>query len=251
MVFNEQLICRRKQMGLSQEQLGNKIGVTRQTVSKWELGETTPELDKLIQLSQLFEVSIDELVGNTDCSQSDPEGLCLAKSYHSPFVYEYKSKKTFHGIPLVHVNYGVGIRKAKGIIAVGNFATGVIAVGILSAGVISVGMVSAGLIGIGAIVVGLLLALGGISAGTIAFGGIAVGVLAVGGLSIGIYSLGGCAIAEKIARGGYAEGIIAIGDETKGEIVFDSNVKGQEEAVRQAILTRFPKIWRFILDLFT
>ena len=38
MVFNEQLICRRKQLGLSQEQLGEKIGVTRQTVSKWELG---------------------------------------------------------------------------------------------------------------------------------------------------------------------------------------------------------------------
>jgi len=38
MNFSEQLICRRKQAGLSQEQLGDKIGVTRQTVSKWELG---------------------------------------------------------------------------------------------------------------------------------------------------------------------------------------------------------------------
>ena len=43
MTFQEQLITLRKQQGLSQEQLGSKLGVTRQTVSKWELGITTPK----------------------------------------------------------------------------------------------------------------------------------------------------------------------------------------------------------------
>ena len=52
----------RKNKGLSQEELGNKLNVARQTVSKWELGETTPEMDKLEELSDLFEISIDELV---------------------------------------------------------------------------------------------------------------------------------------------------------------------------------------------
>ena len=62
MKFNEKLIKLRKASGLSQEELGNKLNVARQTVSKWELGETTPEMDKLEELSNLFEVSIDELV---------------------------------------------------------------------------------------------------------------------------------------------------------------------------------------------
>lgn len=60
--FNEKLIKLRKASGLSQEELGNKLNVARQTVSKWELGETTPEMDKLEELSDLFEISIDELV---------------------------------------------------------------------------------------------------------------------------------------------------------------------------------------------
>ena len=65
MTFQERLITLRKQQGLSQEQLGYELGVTRQTVSKWELGVTTPEMDKLIQLSDFFHISIDELVGHT------------------------------------------------------------------------------------------------------------------------------------------------------------------------------------------
>lgn len=60
--FNEKLIKLRKASGLSQEELGNKLNVARQTISKWELGETTPEMDKLGELSNLFEISIDELV---------------------------------------------------------------------------------------------------------------------------------------------------------------------------------------------
>ncbi len=62
MKFNEKLIKLRKASGLSQEELGNKLNVARQTVSKWELGDTDPEMEKLIELSNLFNVSIDELV---------------------------------------------------------------------------------------------------------------------------------------------------------------------------------------------
>ena len=62
MKFNEKLIKLRKEMGLSQEELGNKLKVARQTVSKWELGETTPEMDKLIKMSEIFNITLDELI---------------------------------------------------------------------------------------------------------------------------------------------------------------------------------------------
>ena len=65
MKFNEKLIKLRKASGLSQEELADKLNVARQTVSKWELGETTPEMNKLVELSDLFNVSIDEMVKET------------------------------------------------------------------------------------------------------------------------------------------------------------------------------------------
>lgn len=66
MKFNEKLIKLRKAAGLSQEELGNRLDVARQTVSKWELGETTPEMDKLVELSNLFNVSMDEMAKETE-----------------------------------------------------------------------------------------------------------------------------------------------------------------------------------------
>ena len=54
----------RKKNGLSQEQLGEKIDVTRQTISNWELGETSPNPEQLKLLSRTLNVSIDELLDN-------------------------------------------------------------------------------------------------------------------------------------------------------------------------------------------
>lgn len=64
MRFDEKLISLRKQKGFSQEDLGNKMGVSRQTISKWESGQTNPEMTKLKDLSQIFEISVDELINN-------------------------------------------------------------------------------------------------------------------------------------------------------------------------------------------
>ena len=52
----------RKNAGLSQDQLADKIGVSRQAVSKWERGEASPDIENLIALSEIYEVSLDELV---------------------------------------------------------------------------------------------------------------------------------------------------------------------------------------------
>ena len=54
----------RKKKGLSQEELAEKVGVARQTISKWELGETSPDLKQSKELSKIFNVSLDELTDN-------------------------------------------------------------------------------------------------------------------------------------------------------------------------------------------
>ncbi len=62
MEFNNKLYNLRKQKGLSQEELANRLNVSRQTVSKWEVGDSTPDMEKLVAISDLFEISLDELV---------------------------------------------------------------------------------------------------------------------------------------------------------------------------------------------
>lgn len=63
MKLNEKILYYRKKAGLSQEALAAKIGVSRQAVSKWEVGDTAPELDKLVALTKAFGVTTDELLG--------------------------------------------------------------------------------------------------------------------------------------------------------------------------------------------
>ena len=62
MEFGNKLYELRKGKGFTQEELANRLDVTRQTVSKWELGDSTPDLDKLVLLAELFDMSLDELV---------------------------------------------------------------------------------------------------------------------------------------------------------------------------------------------
>lgn len=75
MNFGEKLTNLRKQKGLSQEELGYELNVTRQTISKWELGQTTPEMDKLVQMSKIFGVSLDELTSQTENTNSETQKI--------------------------------------------------------------------------------------------------------------------------------------------------------------------------------
>ena len=54
----------RKKNNLSQEQLAEKMNVTRQTISKWELNETAPDIRQAKELSKIFKISLDELTAN-------------------------------------------------------------------------------------------------------------------------------------------------------------------------------------------
>ena len=62
MNISERILRQRKIKGLSQEELADKIGVSRQAVSKWESEQTIPDIDKVILMSELFEVSTDFLL---------------------------------------------------------------------------------------------------------------------------------------------------------------------------------------------
>lgn len=62
MILSEKIIHLRKQKGWSQEQLAEQLNISRQSVSKWESGTSIPDLDKIIKLSKIFEVSTDYLI---------------------------------------------------------------------------------------------------------------------------------------------------------------------------------------------
>ena len=64
MNLGDKILQLRKKNGLSQEQLGEKVDVTRQTISNWELGETTPNPEQLKKMSKAFNVSVDEILDN-------------------------------------------------------------------------------------------------------------------------------------------------------------------------------------------
>ncbi|ERK30787.1 helix-turn-helix domain-containing protein [Clostridium intestinale] len=68
MSLGEKLLSLRKKAGLSQEEVGEKLGVSRQTVSKWESDQTVPELIKAKLLSQLYNVSYDYLISSSPIS---------------------------------------------------------------------------------------------------------------------------------------------------------------------------------------
>lgn len=64
MNLGNKIMTLRKKNNMSQEELSEKVGVTRQTISKWELEETTPDIMQAKKLSEIFKVSLDELTGN-------------------------------------------------------------------------------------------------------------------------------------------------------------------------------------------
>lgn len=64
MKFYEKLIELRKKQGLSQDELGNKINVSRQSISKWESGQANPEIEHIKELSKIFNVSVDYLLND-------------------------------------------------------------------------------------------------------------------------------------------------------------------------------------------
>ena len=64
MTLGEKIKKQRTAHGLSQETLAEQMGVSRQAVTKWEVDQSAPSSEKLIALAKLFQISLDELIGN-------------------------------------------------------------------------------------------------------------------------------------------------------------------------------------------
>ena len=81
MTTGQRIAQRRKELGLSQESLGEQLGVSRQAIYKWESDSALPEIEKLITLSRLFGVSVGWLLGveEENASAEEPEELTAAQ----------------------------------------------------------------------------------------------------------------------------------------------------------------------------
>ena len=77
MTLGERIAQKRKELGLSQEALGEKLCVSRQSIYKWESDTALPEIEKLVALSALFEVSVGWLLGveaETEAPEEEDDG---------------------------------------------------------------------------------------------------------------------------------------------------------------------------------
>ena len=74
MIFSEKLQILRKNKGFTQEELADRLGVSRQAVAKWESGQVYPDIFNLIQISNMMNVSVDYLVKDQDCAVSIANG---------------------------------------------------------------------------------------------------------------------------------------------------------------------------------
>ena len=93
MKFEEKLISLRKKAGMSQEELAERIDVSRQAVSRWELGSTLPDAPNLLKLSDLFGVSIDYLLREDEGESAD---LPPSKEVRrAPMEKEQKQRKFY------------------------------------------------------------------------------------------------------------------------------------------------------------
>lgn len=72
MTLSEKLYMLRKKRGLSQEQLAEQLNVSRQAISKWESGQSTPETEKLLATAKFFQVSLDYLLSEDTTQYTDP-----------------------------------------------------------------------------------------------------------------------------------------------------------------------------------
>lgn len=72
MALGERLTSLRKSRGMSQEQLAEQLELTRQTISKWELDQSTPDMEYIIKFSELFDVSTDYLLKGEEFAEPAP-----------------------------------------------------------------------------------------------------------------------------------------------------------------------------------
>jgi len=111
MEFNNKLYELRKQKGLSQEELAGRLNVSRQTISKWEVGESTPDMDNLVSISELFGVSLDELVLDRTPAKEQPPVQVVRSELYSDIkehvLTDDNKKRAKKGLKIAGIALGV------------------------------------------------------------------------------------------------------------------------------------------------
>lgn len=111
--MGQRIAAERKRLGISQEQLGEKTGVSRQAISKWEADGAVPEIDKLIALSRLFGVSVGWLLGVEKQPEQQPEELTESQlKMVEEIVKRYQPK------PAISRNFAIALLGVVGITAI-------------------------------------------------------------------------------------------------------------------------------------
>ena len=95
MDFSEKLLTLRKANNLTQEQLAEKLDVSRQSISKWESGQATPELEKIVVMSAIFDVTTDYLLKSSEIDDLSVKTEMLEKQQQMMFVREQKQHQIF------------------------------------------------------------------------------------------------------------------------------------------------------------
>ena len=105
MDFSEKLLTLRKAKDLTQEQLAEKLNVSRQSVSKWESGQAVPELEKIVAMSVVFDVTTDYLLKSSEIDDLSVKTEMLEKQQQQMLVREQRQQKNRECVLYVIVIY--------------------------------------------------------------------------------------------------------------------------------------------------
>lgn len=95
MNFSEKLLTLRKAKDLTQEQLAEKLDVSRQSISKWESAQASPDLEKIVALSAVFDVTTDYLLKSSEIDDLSVKTEMLEKQQQAILVREQRRQQIF------------------------------------------------------------------------------------------------------------------------------------------------------------
>ena len=97
-VISKKIVEKRKQIGMTQNELADALYVSRQAVSKWEMGKSIPSLEVLLEMTELFDVTIDYLLDGSDLKDDD---------YQSMFMQYPRESVIYHFLNSKHINENI------------------------------------------------------------------------------------------------------------------------------------------------
>lgn len=102
-MFGENLKTLRKNKGITQEELAARLNVVRQTISKWEKGQSVPDAEMLAKLAEIFEVPVSQLLGSRIEPDAQPDALAeqLARINEQLVIKNRRAKRIWTAIAVI------------------------------------------------------------------------------------------------------------------------------------------------------